>query len=32
MRPLLGTFSEMREPSLPLTPKPLTTMLPWAIA
>ena len=24
MRPLLGTLSEMREPSLPFTPKPLT--------
>ncbi len=28
----LGTLSEMREPSLPCTPKPLTTRLPWPIA
>ena len=28
MRPLLGTLSEIREPSLPATPKPLTMMLP----
>ncbi len=31
-RPELGTLIEMREPSLPCTPKPLTTRLPWPIA
>ena len=32
MRPALGTLIEMREPSLPDTPRPPTTTLPCAIA
>ena len=31
-RPELGTFKAMREPSLPETPKPLTTRLPCPMA
>ena len=32
MRPAEGTLTAMREPSLPETPKPLTTRLPCAMA
>ena len=32
MRPALGTLTLTREPSLPSTPKPLTSTLPCAIA
>jgi len=32
IRPPLGALTEIREPSRPDAPKPLTTRLPWAIA
>ena len=32
IRPALGMFPEIREPSLPDAPKPPTTRLPWAMA